>query len=83
MLEKFDEKAVKRKFFNRMLMTLSDQIAGFSVEISDENISGCKSILCRFCLLSFANILRCCPYRCRCIRNTIFSKLNTNSTRKL
>ena len=33
-----------------MLMTLSDQIASFSVEVSDENISGCKSILCRFCL---------------------------------
>ena len=48
----------ERKFLNRMLMTLSDQIASFSVEVSDENISGCKScILCRFCLLCFANIL--------------------------
>ena len=43
----------ERKFFNRMLMTLSDQIANFSVEVSDENISGCKSILCRFCLCFF------------------------------
>ena len=51
-LGKFEEKALKRKFFYRMLMTLSDQIASFSVEVSDENISGCKScILCRFCIL--------------------------------
>ena len=54
----------ERKFFNRMLMTLSDQIANFSVEVSDENISGCKSILCRFCLCFSANILWWSPKTC-------------------
>ena len=72
----------ERKFFNRMLMTLSDQIANFSVEVSDENISGCKSILCRFCLCFSANILWWSPKTCDIyfLTNLLPYKMNTKST---
>ena len=62
-----------------MLMTLSDQIAGFSVEVSDENISGCKSILCRFCLCFLQTFLDDDPIQ----EYLLPPKMNIKSTFKL